>query len=254
VLWQKERLLNLGLRRVPRDCDSVAWLDCDIIFATDDWAERARVALGNFAMVQLFSERCNLARDAIIDSPDPSAVDLVAQSLGFRSATGQAQPDDLRIAGAAWTRGATTGLAWASRRTLFEKHGLYDSCILGNGDRAMVCAAMGRLDYGANALQMNARQTQHAAWGAPFFADVGARVGYIDGRAFHLWHGAWQDRQTAQRHEGLAKFHFDPFTDIALDASGCWRWNSDKPDLHEYVRIYFASRNEDGVALMQERS
>ena len=32
ILWQKERLLNIGLERLPKDCDKIAWLDCDIIF------------------------------------------------------------------------------------------------------------------------------------------------------------------------------------------------------------------------------
>ena len=38
VLWQKERLLNVALGRLPADCDQVAWLDCDVIFAAQDWA------------------------------------------------------------------------------------------------------------------------------------------------------------------------------------------------------------------------
>jgi hypothetical protein len=38
----------------------------------------------------------------------------------------------------------------------------------------------------------------------------------------------------------------DPFTDIALDPHGCWRWNSDKRELHTFVRRYFESRNEVG--------
>jgi hypothetical protein len=38
---------------------------------------------------------------------------------------------------------------------------------------------------------------------------------------------------------------FDPFTDIALDASGCWRWRSAKPDFHATVRRDFESRHED---------
>ncbi len=255
VMWQKERLLNAAMRHLPPECDAVAWVDCDIIFATDDWAERTRVALNEFAMVQLFGERCNLARDAVVASPAPPAVDFVAQSIGLKIATGRAQPDDLRVAGASWTRGATTGLAWASRRTLLGKHRLYDSCILGNGDRAMVCAAIGRPDYGASALQMNAGQMKHyAAWAEPFFADVGGRVGYIDGRVFHLWHGAWQDRKHAQRHAGLKSFAFDPSVDITTGSDGCWRWSSDKPKLHEYVRSYFASRQEDGPPAMQEQS
>ncbi len=45
----------------------------------------------------------------------------------------------------------------------------------------------------------------------------------------------------------LAEFSFDPYLDIACEACGCWRWNTDKPVLHAYVRNYFASRNEDGT-------
>ena len=44
----------------------------------------------------------------------------------------------------------------------------------------------------------------------------------------------------------LQKFHFDPHTDIAIDSNGAWRWNSDKPALHEAVRRYFEQRKEDG--------
>ena len=41
LLWQKERLLNIGLQSLPHDCHTVAWLDCDTVFESDDWPERA---------------------------------------------------------------------------------------------------------------------------------------------------------------------------------------------------------------------
>jgi hypothetical protein len=44
----------------------------------------------------------------------------------------------------------------------------------------------------------------------------------------------------------MKEFGFDPAIDIAVDAEGCWRWNSPKTDMHDYVTRYFASRNEDG--------
>ena len=44
----------------------------------------------------------------------------------------------------------------------------------------------------------------------------------------------------------LAEFDFDPAADIALDRSGCWRWNSAKPRLHAWLQEYFESRKEDG--------
>jgi hypothetical protein len=68
----------------------------------------------------------------------------------------------------------------------------------------------------------------------------------MNGNIYHLWHGEMQDRGYQARHENLARFKFDPFEDIAVDDSGCWRWNTDKPFLHEYVKGYFASRKEDG--------
>ena len=44
VLWQKERLLNLGLKTLPDGCDKVAWIDGDVLFARPDWAaETARL-------------------------------------------------------------------------------------------------------------------------------------------------------------------------------------------------------------------
>jgi len=35
VPWQKERLLNNALRALPAYCDSVAWIDCDLVFTRD---------------------------------------------------------------------------------------------------------------------------------------------------------------------------------------------------------------------------
>jgi hypothetical protein len=98
------------------------------------------------------------------------------------------------------------------------------------------------------AVQMSAHREEHyLAWARPYFETVRGRVGYIPGRLFHLWHGAMRDRRYEERHRSLKAFHFDPFTDIALGDSGCWRWSSDKRELHAFVSRYFESRNEDGV-------
>jgi hypothetical protein len=43
-------------------------------------------------------------------------------------------------------------------------------------------------------------------------------------------------------------FEFDPFEDIAVDRDGSWHWSSNKSQMHEYVRGYFASRREDGYS------
>jgi hypothetical protein len=42
------------------------------------------------------------------------------------------------------------------------------------------------------------------------------------------------------------RFQFNPFTDLAADRNGAWRWNSDRREMHDYVRDYFVGRREDG--------
>jgi hypothetical protein len=167
--------------------------------------------------------------------------------LGRKLAAGTADPADIREAAAPVTRRSTAGLAWAARRNVLDIHGFYDACILGTGDRAILCAALGRFDYGIDAVAMRGRQMEHyLAWARPFHETVAGRVGFIEGGICHLWHGDLANRKYAERNQGLAGFGFDPFTDIVMDRSGCWRWNSAKTEMHQYVRHYFESRKEDG--------
>jgi hypothetical protein len=42
VMWQKERLLNLALGALPPECETVVWLDSDILFDGDDWPDGGR--------------------------------------------------------------------------------------------------------------------------------------------------------------------------------------------------------------------
>jgi hypothetical protein len=243
VMWQKERLLNIGFRHVPPTCDKIAWLDCDVVFDTADWMTRASQALDEWAIVHLFHERHNLPPGAEPDRRLTRAAS--ALSSIYRLATGAAVPDEISTPGLLTRLGATTGLAWAGRREVLDRHGLYDANIIGAGDKVTISGALGKIEDGARSSLMNPRRAVHyRAWAKPFFEAVRGSVGYVPGRIFHLWHGDLQDRRGAERHTWLAGF--DPFADIALDACGCWRWSSDKPDLHRVVRDYFESRREDG--------
>ena len=248
VLWQKERLLNVALSHLPKDCDHVAWLDCDVVFATQDWAHLATKALAEVPLIHLFRERCNLDRAAqVFFPPDRCSCDSISESVAYKMAIGTAQEDDFRQSDAPLARNSTVGLAWAARHDLLRITGFYDACILGSGDRSMLCAAMGCFDHGIKAAGMHGRQIEHyLAWARAFYRAVAGRVGFIEGRIFHLWHGTLENRRYGQRLEGLSRYEFNPFTDIVLDPSGCWRWNNGKKEMHDYVKSYFKSRHEDG--------
>jgi len=244
VLWQKERLLNIALGALPQACDAVACVDCDVLFGREDWPEDARRLLERYPMAQAFSTVHHLSQDR---SSRPDA----RGSIEF-SQPGIASLEDPagRIDEGIWDRrgGAPSrGFAWLYRRELIAKLGLFDGCIIGGGDAALACAAYGRQDVVVRMHHMNPWQERYyRSWAQPFWESMRGRVGALDGDLFHLWHGRIEDRRPRQRHAGLRGFDFDPFRDIALDESRCWRWNSDKPGLHAYLREYFSARREDG--------
>jgi hypothetical protein len=246
VMWQKERLLNLALESVPPACDRIAWIDCDVVFGSPGWAAAASRALDELALVHLYETRHDLLAPSNGHEPG-AARSRRAESVVFRMSKGEATNEDLSHANAPQLRGSSAGLAWAGRRDVLERHGFYDACILGTGDRVMLCAALGRFDLALAATFMNtARAAHYLAWAEPYFATVNARVGCIPGSIYHLWHGDIADRRYADRQRLLADF--DPSTDIALDESRCWRWSTNKPWLHECVRRYFELREEDRPA------
>lgn len=245
VMWQKERLLNVALDALPAECDKVAWVDCDVIFGNTAWGAHAEEVLKRCNLAQVFKRVYRLPADVAPDDDRATRVGERLFSIPYAISIGAASVDGLR--GDFGKKGWATGFAWAARREILERHRLYDACIAGSADRVVLAAAYGGYDDPVQFLDMtNAQQDHYLQWAIGFFRSVAGSVGYVDGSAFHLWHGSLTDRHYLQRHKQLQKFGFDPLSDIALDKAGCWRWNSDKPQLHEYLRRYFALRREDG--------
>jgi hypothetical protein len=246
VMWQKERLLNLGLRALPSCCRNVVCVDCEIVFETDDWPEHVSRLLQHFLILQPYSHAHHLPQDWALGDFRPTAAEFSRESAAFAIASGVPPGPCVRaVANGRYTY--ATGFAWAARRELLEQHGLYDACIIGSGDRAMTAAIYGSYDAVMHVHNMNDRQrARYLRWARPFHEAIGGAAGWMRGTIYHLWHGKMQDRQARERHGILARFAFDPFEDIAIDGGGCWRWNTDKAQMHACVREYFASRKEDG--------
>jgi hypothetical protein len=245
VLWQKERLLNLAAGALPDSCDAVAWVDCDVIFEGPRWPEAVARALERASLVHLFHERHNLPRDARFDRLASWSAPATSISFAHKLATGAARADDMRDNDSQLVSGSTAGLAWASPRAIIDRHKLYDACILGGADRVMLASALGHFGVVRDGQWMNHQRHHHyLEWARPYREAVRGAVASIPGRLFHLWHGALRDRRYQERFRILERF--DPYRDVALDAGGAWRWSSEKPELHQAVREYFAGRKEDG--------
>ena len=244
LLWQKERLLNIALRSVPRDCPLVAWLDSDIVFEDCNWTDRTVDLLRKFMIIEPFSLVYEVPRDGMLG--DAASRQDQGYALLYALAGRIAPPEVLRGDIRVKDR-MSSGLAWAARREILDQYGFYDACVLGGGNRAIACAMLGRFDDAIEYLQMGPSWARHYRnWAQPYFEVLHGSVGFAEGGLFHLWHGELKNRRYAERHTFLASCGFDPEKDLWIDDQGTWRWNGLKSEAEQYVRGYFQARREDG--------
>lgn len=244
VLWQKERLLNLGIEALPERCDKVVWLDADVLFAEPRWVARTAALLERYVVVQPFSLSVRLRHgERWCDTdglPLGNAEHQVLHSIAYGvMAKGPECLDRYLVHG-------HSGYAWAGRRSVLARHGLYDANILGNADLNIAHAMFGGPDLLRVGRLSDKARSHLDRWAEAFGAEVAGSVAHLDGTLFHLWHGDHRDRRYGERLRVLIDNDFDPEVDLAIDpASGAWRWASDKPALHQWCRDYFRVRRED---------
>ncbi|MGE0040894.1 MAG: hypothetical protein AB7H88_05295 [Vicinamibacterales bacterium] len=246
VLWQKERLLNLGVAELPAACRFVAWIDGDVLFENDDWVAQTRAALERAPVVQPFTVAAWLDEGATT-APEgrPRGMGEGHEMPGFGHTLDGAA--DRAETLAHFDRHGHPGFAWAAERDLLATHGLYDRAVLGGGDFIAAHAFAADRAYlrGRHWVSRDLTPLERkaiAAWGEPVAEATGGRIGWTPGRLLHQFHGANAGRRYMARMQILRDAHYDPMTDIAVDADGCWTWASDKPALHAAVREYFAER------------
>ena len=240
-LWQKERLYNLALELVPDDAKYVAALDADILFDSPDWTTKAVRTLDGHPVVQLWN-RVRFLKPGSLEIPDADEGMTEAKSSASELACG-------------WESNIVceTGRAWAMHKDLITRHGFYDRSIIGSGDLLFAAAVYSKTDtmilHGDPKVNLlNTSQIEHfSSWARPFSQDVKkqGRHTCLNETIYHLWHGSTANRRYVDRHVGLLRYNFNPYTDLRTGHGGAWEWNSNKPDMHSYVRDYLLNRNED---------
>lgn len=249
ILWQKERLLNIAMKKLPDHVNKVVWLDCDIVFEQADWSNQAIALLDEFPLVQAYSEVIRLAENQTSISPSDVACLTGRPSICRQLTPTQNLQSICRTASTLPGRlfPGPIGFGWAFRRDLLQQRGLYDVDILGGGDVSFVAALSGCYEIAIRAHGLNSKsKSQYLNWANSLQAEVDQNISCLDTRIFHLWHGDLTNRKYETRYQGFERFQFDPEKDIALNEYSTWSWNSQKTDLHRYAAEYFQSRQEDG--------
>lgn len=243
-IWQKEKLINIALNKLPKNITAVAWIDADIIFKNNDWHKEAIEALKEFKILQLFSDVTELPQDSSLNSQIDATANLKLPGIVHQFKAGNPDAFSYELNAYGRTK-ALCGMAWAAQKDFIQKHLLYDACITGSGDRAFIFSAYGRFEEVIRQLHMNAARQKHfLAWAEPFYHDLNGRIGNIPGIINHLWHGDTKKRGYRSRHQEFAEYQFDPSLDLMTNQDGAWDWQQERPDLEQYFDAFFRDRYE----------
>ena len=239
ILWQKERLLNLGIRQLPDDCNIIAWIDCDVLFDDCLWPAEAIRLMDTHHVVQLFSEVAHLRQGE--RKPDIGTTWLPSYGAKLNEVP--------RVAGSRFAEHGHTGFAWAVRRSSIADIGLFDSCIAGGADHLMAHAFSGD----GNARCVDRLLGRHSPlrvkfdqWSERLSRVIDGNVGVCRGRLLHLWHGSLENRRYRARNDHLIKLGFDPTHDLMSGPDGCWSLTDRNSPIAQFLSDYFCSRKEDG--------
>jgi hypothetical protein len=256
-LWHKENLVNIGISRLPADWKYVAWVDADVKFVREDWAQETLHMLQHHQVLQLWSQLQDVSPDyELLPSTYPNSwcfnwvngkdpIPLPSQSAHLYPYPAAAKPG---LKG--WY--GPPGLAWAARREAIDAlGGLMDHCIVGSGDAYMASALIGRVQYHMRKDYHPEFIKQFMLWQERAERYVRRNIGYVPGLVLHYWHGKKANRQYIQRNDIMVKHQFNPVTDLKRDWQGLWQLVDHGDDrsiaLRDDLMAYFRQRNEDSI-------
>jgi len=234
--WTKENMINLGVRHLlPADWRYLAWVDADVEFRNEGWAQETLHQLQHFAVVQPWQHCADLGH--------LGAIMQTHTSFGYRTQAGERIQ---RWSGEPYPYGHS-GFAWACTRAFWEQvEGLPDFCILGSADHHAAWAMIGDVDSTIHGGMSPAFFRRLREWQARAVRVTHGEVGFTVGRIEHAFHGPKGRRYYRERWQILVDHGFDPDADLMKDAQGVVHIVG-KPALEAAIRKYNRSRHEDSI-------
>lgn len=237
IMWQKERLINYGISQLPQNCQSFAWLDCDIIFEQDDWVEQTINKLQEADVVQLFKKLYHLpvGEEHFSGKYLTTYQGVIWQYKIHKNWLQRRKAKELPF--------SHPGFGWAANKNTFPD-GLYDKNIIGSGDTFMVDCMLDSWEIHGFAKKFTPKMKIHMSEWANNLPKL--KCDYIPQTIYHLYHGSLKNRAYMDRHDILIENDFDPETDIKL-INNVYEWATDKPNMRNAINQYFINRKEDEV-------
>jgi hypothetical protein len=241
MIWNKENLLNIGIRRVP-EAEYICWCDSDIVFRRPDWASETVHALQLWDVVQPWTHAYDLG-------PNDQHMETHTSFCSVLHDGGPLVADGptnfWKYVGGPYVY-PHSGYVWAARRGAIDRvGGLFDVGGMGSGDHHMALAMVGKADRSVPGGVHESYRRHVMRWQERALTHINGRVGYVAGTIEHRFHGSKPKRNYIGRWDMFVKHQFDPNEDLKLNAYGVYELAGNKPELALDFARYLASRQED---------
>jgi hypothetical protein len=252
-MFYKEQLLNKLETIVPEQYTKIVTLDGDIMFDAPDWIDQISVALDTYDIIQPYDKACWL-------TPDNKRIGSWKYGYAY------ALKEKIAI-----TKNNVNsyhpGFAWAFKRKTFQDlGGFFPKAVIGSGDGIFTFNFLkgGIPSYWKHMMTLGRKNIFDIIledWPAYHenFQRVDPKIGYINVKAMHLFHGLRMNRQYVSR------YAYSPIQVSGKTWDEVFTTNKDgltefiDPSMRKSLFRYFKTRNEDipldqAIKLLQKGS
>jgi len=241
LLWHKETLLNLIVKRLDPKYKYVFWVDADVIFTNKNWLVDSVKSLQTNNIVQPFEYCIHLDQDQMEPDFDVThEYEYVSDPKTrhpkmWRSfSANHADTHGILSCNSNYDKHGHVGFAWGARREVLDAVPLYDRALVGGADHVIAHAAAGHFDHSCIQKSFTENLDEINAWSKQFYNVVKGKIGYAKGDLYHIWHGDIAKRQYLKR---VQEFTPTVKTITERDSNGLHITKDDT-----YVRDYFNHR------------
>jgi len=234
-LWHKENMINLGVKHLlPKDWESFAWIDADIEFLDEDWANKTLMLLNNHDLVQLFNECLFLDEN----NKTSSVFTSFCKDYSYENKYNPKKMGELH-----------PGYCWAITRKLWDNiNYIYDRSFIGTSDLIFILAILDDINGWLNKRQFIENIHNHIInYKNKINQKISKiKIGYLDSQIKHYFHGQLQNRKYIERYDMIKHHKYCPNTHLEYNNNGILVPTKNCPqELLNDIMIYFKDRNED---------
>jgi hypothetical protein len=211
IMWQKERLLSIGIDLLPSNTDIVILADTDIIFGREDFVDILCKSLEQYKAVQCFSD--TLVFNPLLELDDVNFFQLNHNLTYNFCNNGISVVKNHLVYKLYNDKSSAYGLAWAFRYDVLKNIKLFDYNIIGSGDKLLFGALFDIL-FKHEVAGVNIKPYIEYAKNVSSYIKP-EEASYIeDLTVYSMYHGELVNRKYVERHNILAYHLFDSDKDL----------------------------------------